>query len=125
MTFIWELTPEERARLGISEEDSKANHEMYLKEHPTTFVSVNADIVAAALGVPVEFLRYEPPTASEVHLQILQGRRARLMPYLRAINPCPDCMEMRFAEAVVDLESNCICPPPPEKFDTVLREGKE
>jgi len=125
MTFIWNFNLEERARLGISEEESEAARAAYYKEHPTTFVSVTADIVAAALGVPVEFLRHEPPTASEVHLQILQGRRARLMPYLRAPNPCPDCMEMRLAESVVDLESNCICPPPPEKFDTMLGEEKE
>lgn len=31
--FIWEITPEERARLGISEEQSKAAHEAYLKKH--------------------------------------------------------------------------------------------
>lgn len=85
--------------------------------HQTTFESGNADVVAAALGIPAEFLNCEPSTASEVHLQVLQERRAGLVSQIRAPNPCPECMEMRLAEAVVDLESNCIYPPPPEKFD--------
>jgi hypothetical protein len=37
---------------------------------------------------------------------------------IRAPDPCPDCMEMRLSEQIVDLESNCICPPDPEPYWT-------